>query len=217
MKSLLNPVLLVAALLIPGLAISEVFDTDSAATVFAKPKAPEPLPPKVDNTPYYLIGPADSLGIFVWRNPDLSTSVIVRPDGRVSIPLVEDLSVTGKTPSQVAREIERSLGKFVRDPVVTVVVSGFVGPFQQQIRIVGEAAKPQALSYREHVSLLDVMISVGGLTKFASGNKSKIVRTVDGKQQEFTVRLDDLLRDGDISANVDLLPGDILIIPESWF
>lgn len=218
MKSLFNPVFLVAALLIPGIAVSEVFDTGSAlAPAFAKPKVQESVPPKVDNTPYYLIGPADSLGIFVWRNPDLSTSVTVRPDGRVSIPLVEDLSVTGKTPSQVAREIERSLGKFVRDPVVTVVVSGFVGPFQQQIRIVGEAAKPQALSYREHVSLLDVMISVGGLTQFASGNKSKIVRTVDGKQQQFTVRLDDLLRDGDISANVDLLPGDILIIPESWF
>jgi len=219
MKTTFGRVLLASAFLFSGLAVgADSFDGDfSSPNVASQQRAPEPVPPPVETTPFYLIGPGDSLSIFVWRNPDLSTGVTVRPDGRVSFPLVEDLSVTGKTPSQVAREVEVNLGKYVRDPVVTVTVGGFVGPFSQQIRILGEAARPQALSYREHISLLDVMIQVGGLTQFASGNKTKIVRNIDGKQQEFRVRLDDLIKDGDISANVDLLPGDILIIPESWF
>lgn len=165
----------------------------------------------------YHIGPLDSLQIFVWRNPDLSTSVTVRPDGRISVPLIEDLEVTGKTPTQLARDIEKALGVFVQDPIVTVIMGGFVGPFEDQIRVVGEASRPQALPYRDAMTLLDLMIAVGGLTDFAAGNRARITRVVDGKQQQFRVRLDDLIRDGDISANVKILPGDVLMIPEAWF
>jgi len=170
-----------------------------------------------EETPYYLIGPGDSLNIFVWRNPDLSTSVPVRPDGRITIPLVEDLQASGKTPSQLARDIEKVLSRYVKDPLVTVMVTGFVGPYSQQIRVVGEAAKPQALPYRDRMTLLDVMIAVGGLTEFAAGNRARLVRIVDGQQQILELRLDDLLKDGDISANIPMRPGDTLIIPESWF
>jgi polysaccharide export outer membrane protein len=165
----------------------------------------------------YRIGPLDNLQIFVWRNPDLSISVPVRPDGRISVPLIEDLEVTGKTPTQLARDIEKALGVFVQDPIVTVIVSGFVGPFQDQVRIIGEAARPQALPYRDAMTLLDVMIQVGGVTDFAAGNRATITRVVDGQQKQFRVRLDDLLRDGDITANVKVLPGDVLMIPEAWF
>lgn len=165
----------------------------------------------------YLIGPGDSLQVFVWRNSEVSTSVTVRPDGKISTPLVEDLVAAGKTPSQLARDIERELANYLKEPLVTIMVSGFVGPYSQQIRVVGEAGKPQVLSYREKMSLLDVMIAVGGLTEFAAGNKATVVRNVKGQQQQFSVRLDDLIREGDIGANVPMLPGDILIIPESWF
>jgi polysaccharide export outer membrane protein len=175
-----------------------------------------PPPPTPATLPDYLIGPGDSLQIFVWRNPEVSTSVTVRPDGKISTPLVEDLQAANKTPTQLARDIERELANYLKDPLVTVMMQGFVGPYSQQIRVLGEAAKPQVLPYREHMSVLDVMISVGGLTEFAAGNKATIVRNVDGKTQQYGVRLDDLIRDGDISANVPVLPGDILIIPESW-
>ena len=168
-------------------------------------------------SPFYLIGPGDGLNIFVWRNPDLSQSVTVRPDGRVSIPLVEDLEVSGKTPTDLAREIEKELSIYVKDPIVTVIVSGFVGPYDQQVRVIGEASQPRALPYREKMTLLDLMIAVGGLTEFASGNRSKITRVVEGKQIQLKARIEDLIKDGDINANVELLPGDILIIPESWF
>ena len=165
----------------------------------------------------YLIGPGDTFSIFVWRNPEVSSSVIVRPDGMITTTLIEDLPVTGKTPTQVAREIEKALARFIKDPMVTVMMSGFVGPYSEQIRVVGEAAKPQALPYRQRMTLLDVMIAVGGLTTYAAGNQATIVRMVDGKQRQFNVHIDDLIKDGDISANVDMLPGDTLIIPESWF
>lgn len=161
----------------------------------------------------YLIGPLDTVNIVVWRNPELSMSVPVRPDGKVTVPLVEDLPALGKTSTQLARDIEKRLSKFIRDPVVTVIVTGFIGPFSQQIRVVGEAAKPQVLQYRQNMTLLDVMIAVGGLTDFADGNHASIVR--DGKQ--YGVRLSDLIRRGDVSANVEVKPGDVLIIPQSWF
>ncbi len=210
---------LLASVALPAQALDDPFFDDVPALF---PLAPEQsreeiTAPVIEETPFYLIGPGDSINIFVWRNADLSTTVTVRPDGRVSIPLVEDLEVSGKTPTEVAREIEEKLAVYVRDPLVTVIVGGFVGPYSQQIRVLGEAAKPQALPYREKMSVLDVMIAVGGLTDFAAGNKAKIIRVVDGVQKEYRVRLDDLVRDGDISANVDMLPGDTLIIPESWF
>ena len=167
--------------------------------------------------PQYVIGPLDQLQIFVWRNPEVSTSVTVRPDGRISVPLIEDLPATGKTPTQLARDIEERLGVFIQEPIVTVIVSGFQGPFAQQVRVVGEAAQPQAIPYRANMTLLDVMIAVGGTTEFAAGNRSSLVRDVNGEQRQFSLRIDDLLKSGDISANVKILPGDVVIIPESIF
>lgn len=164
----------------------------------------------------YLIGPLDTVSIIVWRNPDLSTSVPVRPDGKITVPLVEDLPALGKDSTQLARDIEKALSKYIRDPIVTVIVTGFVGPYNQQIRVVGEAARPQALPYRQNMTLLDVMIAVGGITDFADGNQAKILRASDGNKL-YSVRLKDLLRRGDIRANVDVKPGDVLIIPQSWF
>ena len=165
----------------------------------------------------YLIGPGDTLQIFVWRNPDLSTSVPVRPDGRISIPLVEDIDCAGKTPTQLARDIEVKLKKFVTDPVVTVIVSNFVGPFTQQVRVVGEASEPKAIPYRDNMSALDAMIATGGLTPYAAGDRATLVRTVNGRQQSYRLRLGDLLKDGDMSANVQLQPGDVIIVPQSYF
>ena len=165
----------------------------------------------------YLIGSGDSLNIFVWRNPEVSITVPVRPDGKISTPLVDDMVASGKTPTQLARDMEKVLSKYIQDPSVSVIVMGFVGPYQQQVRVVGEAVKPQALAYRDGMTLLDVIIAVGGLTDFAAGNKATLVRTVDGKQKQYHVRVDDLINEGDISANVNMMPGDILIIPESLF
>jgi polysaccharide export outer membrane protein len=170
-----------------------------------------------EKTPMYLIGPGDTVDVFVWGNPDLSATVPVRPDGMITTPLVEDVPASGKTPTQLARAMEKRLAKYIRNPVVTVIVTGFVGRYSEQIRVVGEAAKPQALPYKQDMTLLDVMIAVGGLTEYAAGNSATIIRTVNGKQKQYRVRIDDLLKDGDISANVDMLPGDVLIIPEAWF
>ena len=154
--------------------------------------------------------------IVVWLNPELSTSVPVRPDGKITAPLVEDLPAMGKDPSTLARDIEKHLSKFIRDPVVTVIVGGFVGPYSEQIRVVGEAAKPQFLPFKQKMTLLDVMIVVGGLTDFADGNGAVLVRGAEqGKQ--YAIRLKDLLKRGDISANIDMKPGDIIIVPQSWF
>jgi polysaccharide export outer membrane protein len=181
----------------------------------------ETLPPAAPladvPAPDYLIGPGDALSIFVWRNPEVTRSVVVRPDGRISAPLIEDLDAAGKTPTQLAREIERELSVYIQDPLVTVMVQSFSGTFEQQVRVVGEAAQPRALSYRANMTLLDVIIAVGGITDFAAGNRASIVRIVDGQQQQFGIRIDDLIRDGDITANVAVLPGDVIIIPESWF
>ncbi|OON59522.1 sugar ABC transporter substrate-binding protein [Massilia sp. KIM] len=165
----------------------------------------------------YLIGPGDNINIIVWRNPEVSLSVPVRPDGKITTPLVEDLPAAGKTSTQLARDIEAALAKYIQQPVVTVVVTGFVGMYQDQIRVIGQAIKPQALPYRNGMSLMDVLIAVGGVSEFASGNKAQIIRTVDGKQQKLAVRLDDLLKSGDMSANLSMRPGDVLVVPESFF
>lgn len=165
----------------------------------------------------YIIGPGDQLSVFVYHSPELTTEVPVRPDGRISMPLVQDLVAAGKTPPQLAGEITEALKKYVKDPTVTVTVKSFVGPFSRQIRVIGEATDPQAIPYREHMTVLDVMIATRGLTRFAAGNRAVIVRTVDGQQQSIKVRLSDLIKDGDISQNVPVLPGDTLIIPQTWF
>jgi polysaccharide export outer membrane protein len=165
----------------------------------------------------YLIGAGDQLSIFVWRNPELSTTVSVRPDGRVSIPLVEDVVAVGKTPTALGREFEERLKQYVKDPIVTIIPSTFVGPFTQQVRVIGEAASPKAIPYRTGLTVLDVMIAVGGLTKFAAGDRSEIVRIVDGGEKSYRVHLTSLIRDGDVTENVYMAPGDILIIPQSYF
>lgn len=176
-----------------------------------------PAPASANTQDYsYIIGPGDSINIIVWRNPELSLSVPVRPDGKISTPLVDELVAQGKNSTQVAREVEKELAKYVRDPVVTVIVTGFVGPYSEQIRVVGEAAKPQFLPYKQKMTLLDVMIAVGGLTDFAAGNEAIILRTSEG-DKKYSVRLKDLIKRGDVSANAEVKPGDILIIPQSWF
>ncbi len=167
----------------------------------------------------YVIGSGDTLSIFVYRNPDLSEGgVSVRPDGRISTPLIEDIVAAGKTPTVLAREIEERLKKFIQDPNVTIIVRNFIGPPDRQVRVIGEATDPIAIPYRDHMSLLDVMIAIKGLTKYASGNRSLVVRLLpDGKQLSIHVRINDLIKDGDIGQNIEMAPGDILIIPQSWF
>ncbi len=179
-------------------------------------KHPE-APPTAATPDYkYLIGPLDTLNIIVWRNPELSLVVPVRPDGRISTPLVEDLVAQGRNPTDLARDVEKALSKYTRDPVVTIVVSGFTGAINEQIRVIGEATRPAAIPYRQNMTVLDVMIAVGGLTDFADGNGAVLVRAKE-EGKSYGVRLRDLVKRGDISANVDVRPGDVLIIPQSWF
>jgi len=167
----------------------------------------------------YIIGAGDQLSIFVYRNPDLSEpGVAVRPDGRISTPLIEDIVAAGKKPKELARELEKKLAKFIQDPNVTVIVRSFVGPPDRQVRVIGEATEPTAIPYRDHMTLLDVMIATKGLTKYASGNRAVIVRIdPNGKWRSINVKLSDLIKDGDISQNIEMVPGDTLIIPQSWF
>lgn len=169
------------------------------------------------NNYQYLIGPGDNLTIFVWRNPEISGSFIVRPDGKVTTSLVEDIVVAGKTPTMLARELEEQLSTFINSPRVTVSVNNFQGPFSEQVRVIGEATNPRSVNYTQHMTLLDLMIAVGGLTEFADGNRAKLVRVINGQQKTFEIDIDDLIRKGDIEKNVDVLPGDIVIIPEAWF
>jgi polysaccharide export outer membrane protein len=198
----------------------------------------------------YIIGPGDSINIFVWGNPDISTTATVRPDGKITIPLAEDLSASGKTPSQLARVMEKELGKYVRDPQVVIMVSGFQGIYAQQVRIIGQLSSgggsgggsggsgggsgigmsgsgggsgggsgfsAKTFPYKKDMTLLDLMIQVGGLGQYAAGNRASIIRNVNGEPQNFGIRIDDLLEEADLSANVKILPGDIVIIPESFF
>jgi polysaccharide export outer membrane protein len=165
----------------------------------------------------YLIGAGDVVNIFVWRNPEVSGTFVVRPDGMITTSLVEDIPVSGKTPTQLARTIEEILSTYLREPVVTVTVNNFVGPFSEQIRVIGEASEPKSISYTQQMTLLDVMIQVGGLTEFADGNDAVLVRVENGEQKQYEIYIEDLIKNGEISANVDVLPGDIIVIPETWF
>lgn len=177
-----------------------------------------PPPPTVpDTNTSYRIGPGDSLSVFVWQNRELSTEVPVRPDGKISLPLVNDMPAAGKTPTELSSDIQDQLKKYVNNPLVTVIVHSFVGPYSQQVRVVGEAQKPQSLSYRDRMTVLDAMIAVGGLTPLAAGDRATLVRNINGKQTSFGLRLDDLIKDGDMSANAPLAPGDVIIIPQSYF
>jgi len=185
------------------------------------PDAPSTLPAAVaanESDSSYVIGPTDQLNIFVWRQPELSTQAIVRPDGRISVPLIDDLQAAGQTPTQLAGAITGQLKQYIQDPKVSVIVTNFVGPFDRQIRVVGEAAKPQAIPFRRNMTVLDVMIQVGGLTEFASGNRAVLVRNGSGGSREnYRLRLSDLLKEGDVAANAPVLPGDVIIIPQSYF
>lgn len=180
-------------------------------------RAQEPAAGAADASGEYLIGPGDTLEVFVWGEEELSVTVPVRPDGRVSTPLIQDLEAVGKTPTQLELEMEQILAKYIRSPEVSVIVKEFVGTFSDQIRVLGQAVQPRAVPYRRRMTLLDVMIEVGGLTDYAAGNRAKVVRTVDGKSREIRVRLNDLMKRGQIEENMPMQPGDIVIIPEAVF
>ncbi|MCX8475723.1 MAG: polysaccharide export protein [Sphingomonas sp.] len=167
----------------------------------------------------YVIGPMDQLNVFVWRNPELSAKVQVRPDGRITTPLISDMPAVGKTPAMLADDLKYALGEYIKDPIVSVIVENFSGTYSQQVRVVGATEKPASIPYRANMTALDAMIAVGGLSEFAAGNRARLVRydKATGKQREYKIRLGDLLKNGDISANVRLEPGDVLIIPESMF
>ncbi|MGF7169340.1 polysaccharide export outer membrane protein [Sphingobium xanthum] len=167
----------------------------------------------------YVIGPLDELTIFVWRNPELGAKVQVRPDGRITTPLITDMPAVGKTPAMLADDIKLQLSQYIESPLVSVIVNNFSGTYSQQIRIVGATEKPASLPYRANMTLLDAMIAVGGLSEYAAGNRARLVRydRATGTQKEFKVRIGDLLKRGDSAANVRLAPGDVIIIPESMF
>jgi polysaccharide biosynthesis/export protein len=167
----------------------------------------------------YVIGPLDELTVFVWRNPELGAKVQVRPDGRITTPLITDMPAVGKTPSMLAEDIRLQLSQYIEEPLVSVIVNKFAGTFSQQVRVVGATEKPASIPYRANMTLLDAMIAVGGLSEFAAGNKARLIRfdKESGKQREFALRLGDLLKKGDSRANVMLTPGDVIIIPESMF
>jgi polysaccharide biosynthesis/export protein len=167
----------------------------------------------------YVIGPLDELTIFVWRNPELGADVQVRPDGRITTPLITDMPAVGKTPKMLADDITLQLSQYIQEPLVSVIVKKFVGSFSQQVRVVGATDKPASLPYRANMTVLDAMIAVGGMSEFASGNRARLIRfdKQTGTQKEYSLRLNDLLRKGDSRANVMLMPGDVIIIPESTF
>ena len=167
----------------------------------------------------YIIGPLDELTIFVWRNPELGAKVQVRPDGRISTPLISDMPAVGKTPSMLSEDIRLQLSQYIQDPLVSVIVNKFAGTFSQQVRVVGASGKAASLPYRANMTLLDAMIAVGGLNEYAAGNRAKLIRfdRQSGQQKEFALRLSDLVKKGDSHANVMLMPGDVIIIPESMF
>lgn len=181
------------------------------------PRADQSVSASASETGEYLIGPGDTLEIFVWGQPDLSVTVPVRPDGRVSTPLIDDLVAVGKSPTQLADEMQEVLSEYLRSPEVNVIVQDFVGTFGSQIRVLGQVTDPGSIPFRERMTLLDVMMEVGGLTKFAAGNRSRLVRSADGSSVEYRVRVDDLVNKGRIEENIVMKPGDIVIVPEAIF
>ena len=202
---------LVAALTIVGTAASFPFEPVSSQEVSGA------IPPVSGVAADYVIGPGDSLNVFVWRQPELSTQVPVRPDGRISTPLVQDMVAVGKTPTKLARDIEAVSAEFIRSPQVTIIVQGFVGTFGDQIRVLGQVVKPGPITYRDRMTLLDVLLEVGGLTEFAAGNRAKLIRNTDDGTTEERVKLDNLLNRGDLGENRFVEPGDVLVVPEAIF
>lgn len=217
-----------ASLTIPRAPHALIFMATLLISLFALPaagaepagaalSAPPSAPPAVAVEPQYVIGPGDTVQVFVWRNAELSVTVPVRPDGKISTPLVEDMVAVGRTSSELAREIEKVLAEYIRSPQVNIIVTNPVSTFSQ-IKVIGEVANPQSVPYREGLTVLDVVLAVGGLTEFAAGNRAKIVRkNENGKSVDIRVRLESLVRKGKMSENVDVQPGDVLIVPESFF
>ena len=206
----------IAAIILTGLGSSELAAQERSQEQSQAPVARDVPPVKAAIGSEYIIGPGDNLQVFIWRNAELSTAVPVRPDGRISTPLVEDMVAVGKTPSQLARDIEAVLAEYIRSPQVNVIVTNAVSTFSQ-VRVVGQVTTPQALPYREGITVLDAILLVGGLNEFAAANRGKIVRVLDGKQQEIKVRIGDVVNKGDLSQNLLLRPGDVLVVPESRF
>jgi polysaccharide export outer membrane protein len=205
--SILASLCVLAGLTLAGRAMA----TEASVSAAAAPAAPA-NPVSAD----YLIGPGDTLEIFVWRNPDLTITVPVRPDGKVSTPLVEDMVAVGKTPTGLARDIEKALAVYVKSPQVNVIVTLPASVFSQ-IKVIGQVLHPQALPYRDGMTVLDAVLAVGGLGQFAAGNRAHVVRNENGKQQEIKVKLDALVNDGDMHQNLPLRPGDVLVVPETRF
>ena len=201
-------------ILLAGLAVAplsaQAASTEATATAATSPRADATAGNE------YIIGPGDSLQVFIWRNAELSVTVPVRPDGKISTPLVEDMVAVGKTPSLLARDIEAVLAAYIRTPQVNVIVTNAVSTFSQ-VRVLGQVTTPQAVPYREGMTVLDAILAVGGLGEFAAGNRGKIVRVVNGQSQDIKVRIEDLVNDGDVSQNLPLKPGDVLVVPESRF
>jgi len=191
-----------------------MFTCVTAATAYSQEPAPANPAPTV--TADYVIGPGDVLQVFVWRNPELSATVPVRPDGKISTPLVEDVVAVGKNPSALARDIEKVLADYVRSPQVNVIVTTPASVYSQ-VKVIGQVVRPQALAYREGMTVLDAVLAVGGLAQYAAGNRAHLVRTVDGKQQEIHIKLGALVNDGDMKQNIPLKPGDVLVVPEARF
>jgi polysaccharide export outer membrane protein len=185
-----------------------------SAVCAAPPPAPTPASSAV--SPDYVIGPGDTLQIFVWRNPELTTTVPVRPDGKISTPLVEDMPAVGKTPTQLARDVEKVLAVYVKQPQVNVIVTQPASAFSQ-IKVIGQVLRPAPVPYREGMTVMDAVLAVGGMTNFAAGNRAKLVRNINGKTTELPVKLDALLNHGDMSQNLPVRPGDVLVVPESRF
>ena len=206
--------------LLAGSALVSLTLTGCASTTSAPQLAPASFVAMQEGPgEEYVIGPLDELTVFVWRNPELGAQVQVRPDGRITTPLITDMPAVGKTPSMLAEDIKLQLSQFIQEPLVSVIVNKFAGTFSQQVRIVGATEKPASIPYRANMTLLDAMIAVGGLSEFAAGNRARLIRfdKESGKQKEFALRLSDLLRKGESRANVMLMPGDVIIIPESMF
>ncbi|MEQ1929248.1 MAG: XrtA/PEP-CTERM system exopolysaccharide export protein [Parvularculaceae bacterium] len=200
-----------AALALAACGSGDIASSDQLAAV------PQSTADQYANAPDYIIGPNDNLEVFVWRAPELSTKVTVRPDGRISTPLVEDMVAAGKTPTKLGKDLEKALLQYVKTPQVTVKVDEFSSTFEQQVRVIGEAQKPLALPFQSGMTVLDVMVAVGGLTEFAAGNKAVLIRGTGADRQSYRLRLNDLMRKGKITANVPVMPGDVILIPESVF
>jgi polysaccharide biosynthesis/export protein len=180
------------------------------------PASPAAQTAQAAQSPDYIIGPGDEIEVFVWQNPDLSVNVPVRPDGKISTPLDEDMVAVGKTPTQLAHDIEIKLSEYVRSPHVSVIIVRPDSVFSQ-VKVIGQVAHPQAIAYRQGMTVLDAVLAVGGLTDYAAGNRARIVRMVDGKETNIPLRLSALVNKGDMSQNLPLKPGDVLVVPESRF